>query len=70
MPRNTGAGVILAALALVLGLAMVWYMWWLAALAFAALLVVAIGHTFNYHREYFVPPEEVARIESATIRTS
>ncbi len=66
MPRNTGAGVILSALALVLGFAMVWYIWWLAALAFAALLVVAIGHTFNYRRDYYVPSDEVARVEGAT----
>ena len=43
MPRNTGAGVILSGLALVLGFAMVWYMWWLAVLAGAGLLVVAIA---------------------------
>jgi cytochrome o ubiquinol oxidase subunit 1 len=65
MPRNTGAGVILSALALVLGFAMVWYMWWLAALALAGLLVVAIAHTFNYERDYFIAPEEVARTERA-----
>jgi cytochrome o ubiquinol oxidase subunit 1 len=65
MPRNTGAGVILSALALVLGFAMVWYMWWLAALALAGLLVVAIAHTFNYDRDYFIAPEEVARTERA-----
>jgi cytochrome o ubiquinol oxidase subunit 1 len=47
---------------------MVWYIWWLAAVAFAALLAVAIGHTFNYHRDYFVAPEEVARIEAAATR--
>jgi len=65
LPRNTGAGVVLAALALVLGFAMVWYIWWLAALSFAGLLAVAIGHTFNYHRDYHVAADEVARIESA-----
>ena len=65
MPRNTGAGIILSALALVTGFAMVWYIWWLAALSFAGLLVVAIGHTFNYRRDYHVSPEEVARTESA-----
>ena len=65
MPRNTGTGVILSGLALVLGFAMVWYMWWLAALAFAGMLLVSIGHTFNYNRDYHVPPEEVARIEAA-----
>ena len=63
MPRNTGAGVILSGLAAVLGFAMIWYMWWLAALAFVGLLVVAIGHTFNYNRDYHIPAEEVARVE-------
>jgi len=68
MPRNTGAGVILSVLALALGFAMVWYMWWLAALSFVGLVAVSIGHTFNYKRDYFIPPEEVARTEDARTR--
>jgi len=64
MPRNTGTGVILSGLALALGFGMVWYMWWLAALSFAGLLVVAVGHTFNFKRDYFIPQEEVTRTES------
>ena len=64
MPRNTGTGVILAGLALALGFGMVWYMWWLAALSFAGLLLVGIGHTFNFKRDYFIPSEEVTRTES------
>ncbi len=68
MPRNTSAGVILSGLALVLGFAMVWYMWWLAVLSFAALFIVAIAHTFNYNRDYHVPAEDVARTEAAAAR--
>ncbi|AXJ97206.1 MULTISPECIES: cytochrome o ubiquinol oxidase subunit I [unclassified Sphingomonas] len=64
MPRNTGSGVILAGLALALGFGMVWYMWWLAALSFAGLLIVAVGHTFNFKRDYFIPADEVTRTES------
>jgi cytochrome o ubiquinol oxidase subunit 1 len=64
MPRNTGAGVILAGLATVLGFAMIWYIWWLAAVAFAGLLVTAIGHTFNFKRDYYIPADEVAETES------
>jgi cytochrome o ubiquinol oxidase subunit 1 len=44
-----------------LGFAMIWYIWWLAAVSFVALLGYAIAHTFNYDREYYVPAEEVAR---------
>jgi cytochrome o ubiquinol oxidase subunit 1 len=65
MPRNTGVGVIQSGLALLLGFAMVWYMWWLALLAFVALVVVTVAHTFNYNRDYYIPADEVARIEGA-----
>ncbi|MFS0773456.1 cytochrome o ubiquinol oxidase subunit I [Sphingomonas sp. 1P08PE] len=63
MPGNTGTGVILSGLALVLGFAMVWYIWWLAAVAFVALIGVGIGHTFNYDRDYHIPSEEVTATE-------
>lgn len=63
MPKNTGAGVVLAALSTVLGFALVWYIWWLAAISVTAILVVAIGHTFNYHRDEFIPAEDVSRFE-------
>jgi cytochrome o ubiquinol oxidase subunit 1 len=64
MPRNTGAGVVIAAIAMVLGFAMIWYIWWLAALAFVALIAAIIIHTFNYNRDYYVPADEVAQIEN------
>ena len=37
---NTGTGVILAGFATALGFALIWYIWWLAALSFVALLAV------------------------------
>src|SRR3546814_7663030 len=45
MPSNTGTGFILAGIALVHGFAMVWHIWWLAALSFAGLMVTAIAYT-------------------------
>ena len=64
MPKNTAAGVILAGLALVFGVAMIWYVWWLAALCFVSLIAFAIGHTFNYHRDFFIPVDQVQRTEA------
>jgi cytochrome o ubiquinol oxidase subunit I len=64
MPRNTGAGVILAGFATVLGFAMIWYIWWLAAVAFLGLIAAAIGHTFNYNRDYYIPVNEVEEAEA------
>jgi cytochrome o ubiquinol oxidase subunit 1 len=44
---------------------MIWHMFLVAGLAFAALLVTAIGHTFNYKRDYHIPADVVARTEAA-----
>ncbi|WP_413626787.1 cytochrome o ubiquinol oxidase subunit I [Luteibacter sp. Lutesp34] len=65
MPKNTGAGIILAGLAFVFGFAMIWHMFLVAGLAFVALIVTAIGHTFNYKRDYHIPADVVARTEAA-----
>jgi len=63
MPSSTGAGVILAGLATLCGFALIWYIWWLAALSFIGIVAVAIGHTFNYKRDFYIPVEDVTRTE-------
>ncbi|MBM7335067.1 MAG: cytochrome o ubiquinol oxidase subunit I [Alcanivorax sp.] len=68
MPKNTGAGIILAGISTVLGFALIWHMWLLAGVSFFALLAVAIGHTFNYDRDYHIPADEVAGIEAERTR--
>ncbi len=68
MPKNTGTGVILAGLCTVFSFAMIWYIWWLAALCFIGVLVVAIGHTFNYNRDYMISADEVTRTEERRSR--
>ncbi|TBN37757.1 cytochrome o ubiquinol oxidase subunit I [Paracoccus subflavus] len=68
MPRNTGAGVIIAGLSTLCGFALVWYIWWLAALSFLAIIAVAILHTFNYDRDYDIPAEEISATEEARDR--
>jgi cytochrome o ubiquinol oxidase subunit 1 len=65
MPANTAAGVVLSALSLVLGFALIWHMWLLAGLSFVALLAAAIVHTFNYQRDFHIPADEVTATENA-----
>lgn len=65
MPKNTGTGVILAGISVVLAFALIWYIWWLAAVSFIAIVAVSIGHTFNYQRDFFVPAATVAATEDA-----
>ncbi|MFC0203591.1 cytochrome o ubiquinol oxidase subunit I [Novosphingobium soli] len=68
MPKGTGAGVVLAALSAVCGFAMIWYIWWLAAVSFLGIVAYAIFHTFNYDRDYHIPAETVAETEAARTR--
>src|SRR4051794_28570181 len=65
MPSNTGTGIILAGFATAMGFGLIWYIWWLAAASFIAMLAVGIGHTFNYHRDFDIPAEDVIRAEDA-----
>jgi cytochrome o ubiquinol oxidase subunit 1 len=68
MPKNTGTGVILAAISTALAFGLIWYMWWLVALSFVALIAVAIGHTFNYKRDFYIPADTVTATEDARTR--
>ena len=68
MPKSTATGVYLAGLSMMMAVGLIWYIWWLAALSFVALLAVAIHHTFNYHRDYHIPVEEVIATEDARTR--
>ena len=68
MPKNTGAGFVLAALSFICGFALIWHMWPLAWLSFGAIVISAIVHTFNYNRDYHIPVEEVVRVEDERTR--
>lgn len=63
MPKNTGTGVILGAISVIFAFAMIWYIWWLVAVSFIAMIAISIGHTFNYNRDFYIPAEEVTETE-------
>jgi len=68
MPKNTGAGFIIAAFATVCAFALIWHMWLVAGAAFVATIASAIVHTFNYKRDYYIPVDEVVVTEEARTR--
>ncbi len=68
MPKNTGAGVVLAAGSTIMSFGLIWQIWWLAGLFFVATIAAAIVHTFNYHRDYDIPADEVAAVEDSRSR--
>ena len=65
MPKGTAAGILLAGLSTLCGFALIWHIWWLAAASFAATILSAIIHTFNYKRDYYIPAEDVIRTEAS-----
>ncbi len=64
MPKNTGTGVIISAISVVLGFALVWHIWWLAIVSLVAIIGVSIAHTFNYNRDYYIPVSDVTEVEA------
>jgi len=68
MPKNTGAGFIIAALSAVIGFGLIWQMWLLAGAGFVALMAAIITHTFNYKRDYYIPADDVVRVEADRTR--
>jgi cytochrome o ubiquinol oxidase subunit 1 len=64
MPKNTAAGVVLAGISTVIGFALIWQIWWLAAVGLVALIGSAIAHSFNQDRDFHIPAEQVARTEN------
>jgi cytochrome o ubiquinol oxidase subunit 1 len=65
MPKNTGTGVVISAICVVFGFAFVWHIWWLAIVSFVAIVASAIYHTFNYKRDYYIPAQDVQKVEDA-----
>ncbi|MED5618748.1 cytochrome o ubiquinol oxidase subunit I [Ideonella sp. BN130291] len=65
MPKNTAAGFVIAMLATACGFALIWHMWLPVIATFAATVIAAIVHTFNYQRDYHIDADVVARTEHA-----
>ncbi len=63
MPRNKGAGIVMAGFALAGAFAMVWHIWWLGVAGLAGVLVTLIRHNFDDDRDFHLGAEEVRRVE-------
>ena len=68
LPKNSMVGVIMGALAFVLGFAMIWHIWWLAAASGLAMWVTMIARSSDDDSEYMITAGEVKQIEDARYR--
>jgi cytochrome o ubiquinol oxidase subunit 1 len=65
MPRNTGSGFIVSVFALVMCFALVWHIWWLAAVGLVGAVATFIVRSYDRDADYYVSAAEVERIENA-----
>lgn len=65
MPKNSSVGVFVGLFSFTLTFGLIWYMWWLAIASTIALVATLILRLFVKETEYYVPVEEVEKIESA-----
>jgi cytochrome o ubiquinol oxidase subunit I len=63
MPRNSPVGFVCAFFAAFLGFALIWQIWWLAALAFIGAFATFVVFAWRDRTEYRIPAAEVARID-------
>ncbi len=68
VPKNTGTGVLIAALAFAFGFAAVWHIWWLAIVALLALVITALIRLTSDDTERTITAAEVAAVEIATAK--
>ena len=64
MPRNTAAGFLIGAFGFVMSFAVIWHIWWLAALGLIGMVGSFIARSYDRDIDYYVPADEVARIEA------
>lgn len=63
MPKNSGAGIVIAAFATVFGFAMIWHIWWMAIASFIGIVATWIIKSFDEDVDYYVPVAKVEKLE-------
>lgn len=64
LPKNTPAGIFVAIFALAAGFALVWHIWWLAAVGLFGVIASVIVRTSNDDSEHLITAEEIKHIEA------
>jgi cytochrome o ubiquinol oxidase subunit 1 len=64
MPKNSAIGVVLGGLSFVLGFAVVWHIWWLAAACVVLVAIALIVFSSDDDTDYLLPAAEVEAMEN------
>jgi cytochrome o ubiquinol oxidase subunit I len=66
LPKNTGMGIYIAGLSFIAGFALIWHIWWLAAVASIGILALIIARTTSEEEHEYVIKASQLRQEQAT----
>jgi cytochrome o ubiquinol oxidase subunit 1 len=64
LPKNTSMGLVIASFAFVFGFAVIWHIWWLAAIGLFGVVISIIVRTMSEETEYVIPAHEVERMDA------
>ena len=65
LPKNSFIGAFIGGAGFVFGFGMVWYIWWLAVLCLAAIVLAVIVRASDDDTDYVMPASDVKEIEDA-----
>ena len=65
MPKNSATGFVTAFFAVVIGFAMIWHIWWMAALGAFGAFVTLLVFAFREQDEVEIPAERIAQFDRA-----
>lgn len=65
LPKNTPVGLIIGGFAFTFGFAVIWHIWWLAAIGLLGVILTVIIRSTNEHTERVISAEQVEKIETA-----
>jgi cytochrome o ubiquinol oxidase subunit 1 len=68
VPRNSGAGIMIAAAAFLVGFGLIWHIFWLSAIMLLALVTVVIFRSMDEDTERIISVKEIAKIEATGTR--
>jgi cytochrome o ubiquinol oxidase subunit I len=64
MPKNSPIGFVIAFFAVVSGFALIWHIWWMAALGTLGIFVAILLFAFREEEEIEIPADKIARFEA------
>jgi cytochrome o ubiquinol oxidase subunit 1 len=65
VPKSSAIGFVTAFFAVVMGFALIWHIWWMAAAGLAGIVLGALVHAWRVEGEVEIPVETLAALESA-----